>query len=108
MDNTSKTELYQRGIPLLAFLPVLALLTGEAAASSDEWETASPTSVGLDPGVLQTLVQKIRVGEFQNIHSLLVIRNGRLVVEEYFQGADERRGEPRNTHRGFGVKAAST
>jgi CubicO group peptidase (beta-lactamase class C family) len=44
--------------------------------------------------LLQTLVQKIREGEFENIHSLLVIRGGKLVVEEYFWGEDERRGEP--------------
>jgi CubicO group peptidase (beta-lactamase class C family) len=59
-----------------------------------EWETASPISVGFDQALLQTLVQKIREGEFENIHSLLVIRGGKLVVEEYFWGEDERRGEP--------------
>jgi hypothetical protein len=52
---------------------------------------------GLDLTLLQTLVQKIRAGEFENIHSLLIVRNGKLVVEEYFKGADERRGEPLGT-----------
>ena len=45
MEKIPKTELYQRGIPLLAFLPILALLSGGTAAgaeSSDEWELASP------------------------------------------------------------------
>jgi hypothetical protein len=42
MENISKTELYQRGIPLLAFLPILALLSertaGEAVAAAKRQE----------------------------------------------------------------------
>ena len=85
---------------MLAFLPMLALLsagTAVGAESSDEWELASPATVGLDPVLLQTLVQKIRAGEFENIHSLLIVRSGKLVIEEYFKGADDRRGEPLGT-----------
>jgi hypothetical protein len=82
MEKISKTELYQRGIPLLAFLPMLALLNGATvAAAVDEWELASPASSGLNPTLLQTLVQKIRAGEFENIHGLLVVRNGKLVLD---------------------------
>jgi hypothetical protein len=45
MEKIPKTELYQRGIPLLAFLPMLALLTERtktAPESSEEWELGSP------------------------------------------------------------------
>jgi CubicO group peptidase (beta-lactamase class C family) len=100
MENIRKAELYQRGIPLLAFLPILALLTGGAApslASSDGWEIASPVAVGLDSALIQELIQRIRAGDFQNIHNLLIARNGKLAVEEYFKGADQRRGEPLGT-----------
>jgi len=100
MEKIPKTDLYQRGIPLLAFLPMLAFLSSGTAAgaeSFDEWELASPATVGLDPVLLYTLVQKIRAGEFENIHSLLIVRSGKLVIEEYFKGADERRGEPLGT-----------
>ena len=42
MEKISKTELYQRGIPLLAFLPILALLSertaGEAVAAAKRQE----------------------------------------------------------------------
>jgi hypothetical protein len=54
---------------MLAFLPMLALLTDKAAGSatsSDGWEMASPASVGLDPNLLQSLIQKIWV-QVQNI-----------------------------------------
>jgi CubicO group peptidase (beta-lactamase class C family) len=100
MDNNHKAKLYKQGIPMLAFLPLLALIAGQAAASassSDGWEVASPESVGLDSALLNTLIQKIRAGEFQNIHALLIVRNGKLAVEEYFNGPDERRGEPLGT-----------
>ena len=64
-----------------------------ALAESDEWQTVAPTAVGLDQSRLETLSGKIRQGEFGNIHSLLIARNGKLAVEEYFKGPDERRGE---------------
>jgi CubicO group peptidase (beta-lactamase class C family) len=34
-----------------------------------------------------------RAGKYSNIHSLLVVRSGKLAMEEYFQGEDERRGQ---------------
>jgi hypothetical protein len=40
------------------------------------------------------LVADIRTGKYSNVHSLLVVRSGKLVTEEYFQGDDERRGQP--------------
>jgi hypothetical protein len=50
MEKISKTELYQRGIPLLAFLPMLAFLNGATAESaSDDGELASPNPAGLNP-----------------------------------------------------------
>jgi CubicO group peptidase (beta-lactamase class C family) len=80
----------------LLFLGVLSLSTwtGLATAEADEWQTVSPGIAGLDQNKLETLVLKIRHGDFGNIHSLLIARNGKLAVEEYFQGSDERRGEP--------------
>jgi hypothetical protein len=64
-----------------------------SVAQSDEWQTVAPGVVGLDQSRLETLSEKIRQGEFGNIHSLLIARNGKLALEEYFQGPDERRGE---------------
>jgi hypothetical protein len=52
MEKISKTELYQRGIPLLAFLPILALLSERTAAArelAEEWELTSPASAGEPP-----------------------------------------------------------
>lgn len=55
-------------------------------AATDEWPSATPESEGLDPAPLVDLVNRIHRRDYGAIHSLLVVRNGRLVVEEYFSG----------------------
>jgi CubicO group peptidase (beta-lactamase class C family) len=54
--------------------------------STAEWAAAAPEAEGLDSGRLAMLVGRIRGGAYRSITSLLVLRNGRLVVEEYFNG----------------------
>jgi CubicO group peptidase (beta-lactamase class C family) len=54
-----------------------------------EWRTSSPTAQGLDDARLRELVALIADNEqFPDLHSLLVVRHGYLVVEEYFAGHD--------------------
>lgn len=50
-----------------------------------------PVDKGLDAERLQNLVKRIRDEEVGSVHSLLIVRDGYLVVEEYFDGheADE-------------------
>jgi CubicO group peptidase (beta-lactamase class C family) len=52
----------------------------------DSLVPASPSSVGIDPAAVDRLVDRIRSGVYRDIHSLLVVRYGKLVVEEYFNG----------------------
>jgi CubicO group peptidase (beta-lactamase class C family) len=82
-------------IRYLLFLGMLSLFSWPCAAAveSDEWQTVTPSAIGLDQNRIETLVEKIRHGDFGNIHSLLIARSGKLAVEEYFQGSDEHRGE---------------
>ncbi len=73
----------------VALLGVTPLVAG--AQRGDEvrhaWERVAPSDAGLDPVRLQGLVNEIRDGaRFPNLHSLLVVRHGALVVEEYFAG----------------------
>jgi hypothetical protein len=50
-----------------------------------EWKFSTPEAQGLDGAMLQKLVDLIREGEkFPDLHSLLVVRNGYLVIEEFF------------------------
>ena len=49
------------------------------------WPQSTPEKEGLDPDKLRELAELIRAGEkYPRLHALLVIRNGRLVMEEYF------------------------
>ena len=62
-------------------------------ASDDGWTTASAGTVGFDEAKLAALVQRIAdttptLLRAPLIHSLLVARHGKLVLEEYFYGHD--------------------
>jgi CubicO group peptidase (beta-lactamase class C family) len=50
------------------------------------WASAAPEEVGLDAAALESAVDD--VGLSTTVLSLLVVRHGRLVVEEYFNGAE--------------------
>lgn len=70
------------------------------AGRDDGWRTARAASVGMDEAALARIVQGIADSDFLHpraplIHSLLVARRGRLVLEEYFFGYD--RDTPHDT-----------
>jgi CubicO group peptidase (beta-lactamase class C family) len=56
---------------------------------NDGWRPARPQDQGLDVELLRALVTSVAGGQWPNTHSILVARNGSLVVEEYFYGFDE-------------------
>lgn len=62
--------------------------------SDDGWEVATLEDVRVDGDVLAALVREIREQRLRNIHSVVVVKDGKLVFEEYFEGPDEYRGEP--------------
>lgn len=53
---------------------------------NDGWKTANPEDVGLDSAAINDLVTSLVGGEAGEIHSLLIAKDGKLVVEEYFHG----------------------
>ena len=56
--------------------------------TDDGWQTADASETKLNKKKLNDLAEKILNGTYPNIHSLLVIKNGKLVFEEYFPGRD--------------------
>jgi CubicO group peptidase (beta-lactamase class C family) len=78
---------------------LLAFAGSAQVAARDELPKASAESVGIDAAAIAKLTEDIRAGKYSNIHSLLVLRSGKLVAEAYFQGDDERRGRPLGTVR---------
>lgn len=61
----------------------------DGAGSASGWEVARPSSVGLDAASLERLTGEIGAGRWGNIHAVVVVRDGRLVHEAYFEGRDE-------------------
>ena len=59
----------------------------------DGIKTATLKEAGLDETILQAMVDSIVGGNYPNIHSVLILRNNKLVFERYFSGKDEVRGK---------------
>src|SRR5437867_1219363 len=68
--------------------------SAEARPLGDGWETAAIEAAGMDRSRIEALTDTIRRYPDWNIHAVLIERDGRLVYEEYFAGADQRRGRP--------------
>src|SRR5207237_4320189 len=70
-------------------------LDSKPIEGDDGWKTASLNNVGLDEQPLVQLIAKIlQVDPLNNpfpIHSLLIARHGKLVLEQYFYGFNRER-----------------
>jgi CubicO group peptidase (beta-lactamase class C family) len=56
--------------------------------TSDGWHTASLADVGMDQAPMEELLDLLASTPGHRIHSVLVVRAGRLVFEEYWPGTD--------------------
>ena len=55
---------------------------------------AAPDAAGLDPATLCGIEPRFKAWTAADVHSVLVIRHGKLVYEQYFTGEDESIGHP--------------
>jgi len=85
---------------MLRFVGLLSLLVvtvglfgcaGKADFGSNGWETASAEDVGLDPVLISQLIDDAKQGCFSNLHALIIAKDNRLVIEEYYGGFDANR-----------------
>jgi CubicO group peptidase (beta-lactamase class C family) len=51
----------------------------------DDWENSTPEAEGIDPLAVAQLFS--RAAELETIYGLLVVRNGRLIAEDYWHGS---------------------
>lgn len=70
-----------------------SLSSGAEATPTSEWEAVTPLEAGLDPGLGDGLDAAVGDGRLEGLHGALVIRGGRLAVERYYEGADQRWGQ---------------
>ena len=54
--------------------------------TDDGWETASLSSVGINTGNIEALIDKINSDEYTDFHGIVLVKDKKLVFEEYFPG----------------------
>jgi CubicO group peptidase (beta-lactamase class C family) len=54
--------------------------------TGDGWETASLADVGMDEAYLIEFMNRLKTIDKHRLHSLLIVKDGKLVFEEYFPG----------------------
>jgi len=83
-------------LTLLAAAPVVGGQTRPTAGqekTKDGWESAPPVGENLDPMVIGAMLDRVRSGAYRNVHSIVIARHGKLVVEEYFPRTEGDRRE---------------
>ncbi|MGD2123837.1 MAG: serine hydrolase [Gemmatimonadota bacterium] len=58
------------------------------AAFADGWETTSLAMAGMDAEHLTRMMDSLRSGHYEEVHSVVIVKNGHLAFEEYFPGHD--------------------
>jgi CubicO group peptidase (beta-lactamase class C family) len=56
--------------------------------TNDGWETASLSDENLDANLIRELFERISDNTYKNIDSVIIVKNGRIVAEEYFPRID--------------------
>jgi len=54
--------------------------------TGDGWETGHLSDYGFDPEPIGELIARVADGTYPNVHGVLIVRDGVLVLEEYFPG----------------------
>ena len=98
-ENLSLDRVAPEDWPMVAALPESKLgdspyRWAQPSDLGDGWQSATPEDVGIDRGAIETTVGAIVNGDAGWLHSLLIVRQGRLVVDQYFHG-----WRPEDLHR---------
>lgn len=85
-------------LSFVALVPLLSLVCDRQPAGKSgimehsgwDWPRVSPGEFGTDEARLRAMIRSISSGEPPNIHSVLVLKGGKMALEEYFHGHHER------------------
>jgi len=84
LNNRSHSQLLQFSVgPILSECEYKYQIPTD---TGDGWETSSLDEEGVDSAKIAELIKKILEGKFPNTHSVLLVKNGKLILEEYFYG----------------------
>src|SRR5512145_1117931 len=56
--------------------------------TGDGWQTTSLEEAGINRQIISEAIYRINHGLYQNVHGIVIVKNGKLVFEEYFSGQD--------------------
>ena len=86
-------------IRLLPFIAALIACSTPPAAPGEKlddgknywpaaaWRTAAAADAGVDATRLENLLKKIRSKQYAEVHGLVIVKNGYVIAEEYFNGS---------------------
>jgi CubicO group peptidase (beta-lactamase class C family) len=72
----------------------MSQFTATSSAAALDWRRVAPAKAGFVDDLEARLDQAIADQRVWNLHSVLAVRHGRLVLERYFEGQDNARGRP--------------
>lgn len=58
-------------------------------AAAEPWQAVTPAEAGFSAELPKMLEDRHAKGDLQGLHAVVVIRGGKLVMEQYFEGTDE-------------------
>ncbi len=77
---------------LLGGVALAGSIPSSLQAASSGWPAATPAETGFAPDLADRVDTTLRKWRDDNVHAVMVIRRGRLVLERYFAGQDGGRG----------------
>ncbi|WP_428144499.1 serine hydrolase domain-containing protein [Delftia acidovorans] len=92
-NNGFRTD-RRRWLQTGAALATLGCTACASVGQGGAFSTGAGTGTGLAEDLGERLEQGVQSGELANLHAVVVMRHGRLALERYFEGEDERWGEP--------------
>src|SRR5258708_6441908 len=92
--NVNEPTLSRRQILAAAGGIFMGQLIETSSAATLDWRTVAPAEAGFAGDLEARLDKAIVEKRIWNLHSIVIMRNGRLVLERYFDGQDDARGRP--------------
>ena len=76
----------------LGAILILSVAGSISPAPASDWQTIAPADAGFESDIDGKLDDAFAGGDLPNLHAVVVARHGKLVLERYYEGLDERWG----------------
>jgi CubicO group peptidase (beta-lactamase class C family) len=93
-DDMKKPTLSRRRVLVGTVGILIGEPIGASPAATLDWRSVPPAEAGFADNLEALLDKAIAEKRIWNLHGIVVVRNGRLALERYFDGEDDARGKP--------------